>query len=151
MLDNLIGSLKSEVGGKIMSQTKLPSGTMDKVFSIIGDVTKKEVGQQVTSGGIGNVMNLFSRQANNQGANMLQSNITNGVVSNLASKLGLSSDISKSIANIAVPALISMITKKNSETPDDDPSPLNDIFGGIGGKEGLGGAAKDMLGKLFRK
>lgn len=150
MLDNIIGSLKSEVGGKIMSQTNLPSGTMDKVFSVIGDVTKKEVGSQMTSGGIGNVMNLFSKQPNNQGANMLQSNITNGVVSNLAGKLGLSPDVSKTVASIAIPALINMITKKNSETPDDDPSPLHDVFGGLVGKEGIEGAAKDMLGKFMK-
>lgn len=134
-----------------MNQTKLPSGTMDKVFSIIGDVTKKEVGQQITGGGVANVMNLFSKQPNNKGADLLQANITNGVVSNLAGKLGLSQDISKTIATMAIPALINMITKKNSETPDDDPSPLNDIFGGIAGKGAIGDVAKCMLGKLFRK
>jgi hypothetical protein len=40
-----------------------------------------------------------------------------------------------------------LITKKNSETPDDDPSPLNEIFGG---KEGdVGGTVGNILGKIF--
>lgn len=150
MLEKLMESLKSEVGGQIINQTKLPAGNLDKVFSIIGDVTKKEVSQQMVGGGISNVMNLFSKQQNNTGANLLQSNITSGVIGSLVSKLGLSQDISRSIAQIAVPALINMITKKNSVTPDDDPSPLKDIFGGSA-KGGIGGIAKNLLGKFLKK
>lgn len=132
-----------------MSEAKLPSGQLDKVFGIIGDVTKKEVGNQMTGGGIANVMNLFSKQQNNTGANALQSNITSGVISGLVSKLGLSSEISGKVAGIAIPALINMITKKNSSTPDDDPSPLLDIFGGSG-KGIIGNAAKGILGKFMK-
>ena len=151
MLENLIGALKSEVGGQILSQTKLPSNNLDKVFSVIGDVTKKEVTGQMLGGGLSNVMNLFSGQANNSGANLLQTNITSGVIGGLVSKLGLSQDISKNIAQIAIPALINLITKKNSATPDDDPSPLNDIFGGSGKGKLLGGLAKNLLGKFLKK
>ena len=150
MLEKLIGSLKSEVGGQILSQTQIPSGSLDKVFSVIGDVTKKEVTGQMLGGGLGNVMNLFSNQSNNTGANLLQSNITTGVVSGLVSKLGLSQQVSNTIATVAVPALINMIIKKNSVTPDDDPSPLNDIFG-AGKKAALGGIAKNLLGRFLKK
>lgn len=149
MLEKLMESLKSEVGGQIISQTKLPSGNIDKVFSIIGDVTKKEVSQQMAGGGISNVMNLFSKQQNNSGANLLQSNITSGVIGGLVSKLGLSQEISKSVAQIAVPALINMITQKNSVTPDDDPSPLKDIFGNSA-KGAIGGIAKNLFGKFLK-
>ena len=149
MLEKLIGELKSEVGEQIASQTQLPAGNLDKVFSVIGDVTKKEVTKQMVGGGLSNVMNLFSKQQNNPGANLLQSNITSGVISGLVSKLGISKEISNTIAQVAVPALINMITKKNSVTPDDDPSPLNDIFGAAA-KSGLGGIAKNIFGKLLK-
>ena len=149
MLEKLIGDLKSEVGGQILSQTKLPAGNLDKVFSVIGDVTKKEVTQQMVGGGLSNVMNLFSKQQNNTGANLIQSNIISGVVSGLVGKLGLSQDMSKTIAQIAIPSLVNMITKKNSTTPDDDPSPLNEIFGKAA-KSGLGGVAKNILGKFLK-
>ena len=151
MLEQLINSLKSEVGEQLKSQTNLPAGSMDKVFSVIGDVTRKEVTGQMLGGNLGNVMNLFSNKANNEGANMLQSNITSGVISNLTSKLGLSPQVSKTIAAVAIPALINMITRKNSTTPDDDPSPLNEIFGGSGKGGLLGSVAKGMLGGLFKK
>jgi hypothetical protein len=154
MIETLINSLKSEVGSQIVGQTNLSSGNLDKVFSIIGDVTKKEVTGQLKSGNLSTVMNLFSNKTNNSGANALQSSITTGIVSNLVSKLGLSQQVSNTIAQVAVPALMNLITKKNSETPDDDPSPLNDIFGSITkGSTGnmLGGVAKNILGGFFKK
>lgn len=150
MLDQLLGTLKSELGGQILGQTQLPAAHLDNVFKVIGDVTKKEVTGQMLGGGLGNVMNLFSKQQNNDGANLLQSNITSGVIGGLVSKLGLSQQMSSSIAQIAIPALINMITHKNSATPDDDPSPLNDIFG-TAKKAAMGGIAKNLLGKLFKR
>ncbi len=150
MLENLLGTLKSEVGSQILGQTQLPANNLDKVFSVIGDVTKKEVTNQMVGGGLGNVMNLFSKQPNNSGANLLQSNIASGVVSGLVSKLGLSQEMSKTIASVAVPALVNLITKKNSVTPDDDPSPLNEIFGGAK-KAAVGGIAKNILGRFLKR
>jgi hypothetical protein len=147
MLDSIIEKLKSEVGGQILRQTNLPSGKLDGVFSIIGDVTKKEVAGQMLGGGLSTVMNLFSNQTNNQSADNLQSRITSGVMGNLVNKLGLSQGLANSIVAMAVPAIIGLITKKNSETPDDDSSPLEAIFGGSG--SGLGGDLGGILGKLF--
>jgi hypothetical protein len=150
MIEQLINSLKSEVGSQILNQTKLPEGSLNKVFSVIGDVAKKEVTGQMLSGDLSGVLNLFSKQPNNNAANLLQSNIISGVISNLSKKLGLSPQISNTIATIAVPALINMITQKNSATPDDDPSPLNEIFG-KGKSSMLGGVAKGILGKLLKR
>lgn len=147
MLNDLLGNLKSEVGDQIIKQTNLPEGKLDSVFSVLGDVTKKEVTGQMTGGGISSVMNLFSRKQNDDGANNLQSRITSGVISGLVSKTGLSGDMAGKVAQVAVPALIGLITKKNNNTPDDDPSPLNDIFGS--GKGTLE-SAKGMLGKLMK-
>jgi len=150
MIEQLITSLKSEVGGQILKQTKLPSGSLDKVFSVIGDVTKKEVTNQMTSGNIGDVMSLFSNKPNNSGANLLQNSIASGVVTNLTKKLGISMEMSDTIAKIAVPALIGLISKKNSATPDDDASPLNELFGNK--KSSLtGGLLKNVLGKIIKK
>jgi len=150
MIDQIISSLKSEVGGQILKQTNLPSGKLDKVFSVIGDVTKKEVTSQMIGGNLGTVMNLFSSKPNNSGANLLQNNIVSGVVTTLTRKLGMSSEMSNTIAQLAVPALINLITKKNNTTPDDDPSPLNELFGSK--KSSLvSGLAKNILGNFLKK
>lgn len=149
MLEELIGKLKSEVGGDLMNQTQLSSGNLDNIFSVIGNVAKKEVTGQMTGGNLSNLMNLFSDKPNSEGANQIQSNMHSGVVDELTSKLGISPETSRSIAGVALPALINMITKKNNTTPDDDPSPLHEIFGKVGGG-GLGGIAKGLLGNLFK-
>jgi len=150
MLEELINSLKSEVGGQLSSQTNLPGGHIDKVLSVIGDETRKEVTGQIMGGNISHLMNLFSDKPNNDGANSIQSNISSGVISSLSSQLGLSPEISKSIAEVALPSLINMITKKNNTTPDDDPSPLNELFMN-GGSSGIPGAAAKLLGGFLRK
>ena len=145
MLENLIKNLKSEVGKQILGKTNLPPDKLDGVMAIIGDVTKKEVTSQMFGGNLSTVMNLFSKQANNATANQLQSKISSGILAGLVKKLGLSEKLSKTIVQVAVPALIAMITNKNTQTPDDDPSPLNEIFGKKGG--GLGSILGKVLGK----
>jgi hypothetical protein len=148
MLEELIGKLKSEVGGQL-SQAQLPAGSMESIFSVIGDAVKKEASGQIIGGNLSHLMNLFSDKPNTESANQIQSDMHSGVVSELTSKLGISPEQSKGIAEVALPALINMITKKNNTTPDDDPSPLHELFGESGGG-GLGEAAKNLLGKFLK-
>ena len=129
MLEQIMNSLKSEVAGKLSDNSDLPSGGMEKIFSTLSDVVKKEVTSQMLSGNPSHLMNLFSNQPNTDQANAIQANIHSDFVWNLMSKLGLSQETSAGIASTAVPALINAITKKNSTTPDDDPSPLHYLFG----------------------
>jgi hypothetical protein len=148
MLDSIINSLKSEVGGEILEKANLSSDKLDGIFSVIGESATKEVSSNMLGGDFSTVMNLFSKNKNNSSANTLQSNITSSVISGLISKLGLSESISKIIADIAVPSLIGLITKKNDETPEDDSSPLTNIFGGK--EAGKGGVFGKVLGKFFK-
>jgi uncharacterized protein YidB (DUF937 family) len=151
MLEQLINSLKSEVGGQIMSQTNLPAGQLDHVFSVIGNVAKKEVAGHMLEGNLPDVMNLFSEKPNNSGADRLQSNISSGVIADLTSKLGLSPDTAQKITSAALPVLVKLITAKNNTTPDNDPSPITELFGAAGGEGFLGEAAKNLLGKFLNK
>jgi hypothetical protein len=150
MLEQLINSLKSEVGGQLTSQSNLPSGHADQIFSIISSVAKSEVARHILSGKLSDVMNLFSKSQNSEGANQLQSNISSGVVSDLISKMGISPEAASNIASTALPALFEKITNHNSTTPDDDPSPLHDLFG-TGGSNGILDTAKNLLGGLLNK
>jgi hypothetical protein len=149
MLEQLLNSLKSEIGDNISSQTRLPDGHLDKVISVIGNVAKKEVTSQMAGGNLSHLMNLFSDNPNNDGANQIQSDIHSNVISELTRKLGISTELSKNIAGIALPALMSMITKKNNCTPDNDPSPLTELFGAVEGGN-PGGIVNDLLGKFLK-
>ena len=150
MIEELLGKLKSEVGGQLTIQTKLPSGNLDSIFSVVGNVVKKEATKQMVGGNISSLMNLFSDKPKNDGANQIQSKMQSGIVSELTSKLGISSIQSKGIAEIALPALVNMIAKKNKTSSKDDFSFLSEIFG-VADKGTLGGVAKGLLGRFLKK
>jgi hypothetical protein len=139
MIENLIEGLKDQIGGQILDKTDVKSNQLPDILSVIGDATKGEVKNSMLDGGLDTVMNLFSNKPNNSGANLLQSNITQGIVSGLIQKIGLNSSTASTIAGVAVPLLMNLITKKNNETPEDDSSPLNALFGGNDSMGNLGG------------
>ena len=128
MIENLIEGLKDQIGGQILDKTDVQSDLLPDIFSVIGDTAKTEVENSMLDGGLDTVMNLFSNKPNDSGANLLQSNITQGIVSGLIQKIGLNSSTASTIAGVAVPLLMNLITKKNNETPEDDPSPLNALL-----------------------
>jgi hypothetical protein len=129
VIENLLEGLKDQIGSQILDKTDIPSEQLPGILSVIGDATKREVKNSMLGGGLSSVMNLFSNKSNNAGADLLQSSITQGIVSGLIQKIGLKSSTASVIAEVAVPILMDLITKKNNETPDDDPSPLNALFG----------------------
>lgn len=146
MIEELIGKLKTEVGGKISSEAKIPAGSMDGVFSSIGSVVKGEALKEIMSGNFSGLMNLFSDKPNNADGNKIQSKMHSGIVEELTSKLGISAAQSKSITDIALPALINMISKKNSKG---DSSILTDIFKGKDAG-GLIDMAKSLFGRFMK-
>jgi len=148
MIDSILKGLKDQIGQEILAKTDVKSSQLGSVFSVIGDATKSEVKKSMVNDGLSTVMNLFSNKQNSAQANLLQSGISSAIISGLVSKIGLSQSTSKIISEIAVPALMNLITKKNSETPDDDPSPLQNIFGD---NKGLGDVAGKLLGNLFNR
>ena len=144
MLEQLISSVKGNVLGDLTEKVGIPTDKIDDVLKVAGQVATKEVVKETTQGGLNTVMNLFSGASNNTGANSLQSNITNGIVSQLMEKVGLDGTMAKMAASYVVPAVIAKITGKNSETPDDDTSSLQSMFGLGGGDSKDGG----LMGKI---
>jgi|SRR5690554_1654909 len=149
MIEQLIGKLKSEVGGQLTSQTELSSGNLDSVFSVVGDVVKSEATKEMLGGNITSLLNLFSDKPNDAGANQIQSQMSSGIVSGLMGKLGISPEQSNKIVAIALPALLNMIAKKKDGNSNDDSSFLGDLLGD-GGNGGIGGMAKGLLGGFLK-
>ncbi len=145
MIEQIIGKLKSELGGQLTSKTELSSGNLDSVFSIVGDVVKSEATKEMLGGNISSLINLFSDKPNDAGANKIQSQMSSGIVSELMGKLGISPEQSNKIVAIALPALLNMIAKKKDGDSNDDSSFLGDLLGNAG-SGGIGGMAKGLLG-----
>lgn len=148
MLEQLLSGLQNDALGAIDSHPDVPNDKLGDIMDLIGGVTKEHVAKEATnSGGLGNLMNLFSDSDNNSSANSLQSNITNSVVEGLMSKVGLNGAGAKAAASLILPMVLKKITSQNNQTPANDSSPIMDIFGSIlGGGSSKGGS--DMLGTL---
>lgn len=149
MLDLILNGLKDQVGQDLQQKAGVQQNMLDDILKITGNVATKEVTKEMMGGGLDTVMNLFSNNSNNAQANSLQNNIMNGMVSNFVEKLGLNKQTASMVTSIIIPTLMSLITKKNAETPDDDPSPLNDLFDQGGKSSGLGGLIGKTLGGLL--
>ena len=147
MIESLIEGLKDQISGQILDKTEVRPDQLPGILGIIGDSTRTEVRNSMLEGGPGTVMKLFSNKPNSKSADLLQSNITKSVVSGLIGKIGLKSFTASLIAGIAVPLLMEMITRKNDQTPDDDPSPIHALFGD---DEGQGVPGGTILNKFFK-
>jgi hypothetical protein len=147
MLDSIISGLKDQIGGELVSKAGISGDRVDDVLKVVGQTAKDKVGSEIASGGLASAMSLFSKGANSSGANGLLAGISSSITENLTSKLGLSPDMAAKVSSMAVPVLTSLVASFNSKTPDDDASPLMEMFGG--GSEGFAGAAKKALGGLF--
>lgn len=150
MLDTLLGTVKNQIGNEIMEKVGVDKSQLDDVMKVVGGSVTKEVAKEAMGGGVNTVMNLFSNTANTTHAGSLQERITKSVVTNLIEKLGFNEQMSAQITTIVMPVIIGVITKKNAETPDDDPSLLEGLFDmAMGGaKKQAGGILGNVLGKL---
>mgnify|MGYP006929322548 CR=1 FL=1 len=141
MFDQIISGLKSQVGGEIQEKTGISDSMLGSVMDVVKTETTKTVGSKLMGGNLDTVMNLFSNDSNSKSADGLQASLTTGIMDGLMDKLGLDSSKAGSIVKIIIPSLLSLITKKNEETPKDDASPLTSLFGGGDGISGMAGKA----------
>ncbi|MBN2212738.1 MAG: hypothetical protein JW723_00710 [Bacteroidales bacterium] len=146
MIENLINGLKDQIGDQILSKTDVKRDQLNGILSVIGSATQKEVKSSMKKDGFNTIMNLFSDKPNNSFADTLQSNIGNSIVAGLIKKLGLSQSTASAVSAIVVPALMKLVTKKNNETPEDDPSPLKELFGD---KSGMGNLAGNLISRFL--
>ena len=139
MLEQLLEGLQGKVGQEVQEKAGVDSDMMSQIMKMAGGVATQQVAKEMMGGGIGNVMNLFSNNSNNTGADSIQGNITNGIVSSLVEKMSFDQGKAAMITSIILPAIMKVVTNKNSETAEDDASPLKDLFGGdqAGGIAGL--------------
>lgn len=145
MLEQLLEGLQGQIGQEVEQKAGVDSDMMSKIMKMAGGVATQEVAKQMMGGGLSDVMNLFSNNSNNSNANSLQSNITNGVVSQLVEKMGFDQGKASMISSMVIPAIMNMVTQKNNETPENDASPLQSLFGG-----GKSGGIADMIGGFLK-
>lgn len=143
MIDAIMNQLKQQVGGELQQNENVSGAELNGIFEVVKEQATGKIGENLLDQGLDGVMSLFSKNDNNKQADSLQASITGGIVDSLQKKLGFSGAKATGIVAIIMPYLLRLLTEKNSETPDDDPSPIKDILGGSLGSIG------DKLGGLF--
>lgn len=149
MLDKILDLVKDQAMDAITNNSKVPAEKKDAAIETTTNAIADGLKDQLASGNISNIMALFG--GDSKGSNALSKSIQESVVSALAEKVGLSKSVAATIASTVVPALISLVTKKNSDSKDsfDLGSILESFTGGGSGKKSSGGGLLDMLGGIL--
>ncbi|MEM6844273.1 MAG: hypothetical protein AAF632_18795 [Bacteroidota bacterium] len=148
MLDNIINMGKEHMAKLIQEQTQLDASKTDEAVGVTKDTVVDGLKGELMKGNFSGVMDLFNGNASTTTSNPIVSSITNSLVANLASKLGISSGIAQQVANIAIPFIMNKISSKETGQANDQKDLVEQL--GFGGDEGIGGLLGG-LGGLFGK
>lgn len=146
MIDQLIGSLKDKVGGDLIGKLGLDPAQADSALKAAGDTVQDVVGGNGAD--LSSVLNLFSKESNNTGANDLLGKLGSNYLGKLTGQVGLDGAKAGSVKDLVIPLLTSMLSEKiggNKEM-------LGSLLGGKAGGM-LGDVAGKLggLGKMFGK
>lgn len=146
MIDQLIGSLKDKVGGDLIGKIGLDPKQADGALKAAGDTVQDVVGGEGAD--LSSVLNLFSKDSNNSGANDLLGKLGSSYLGKLTGQVGLDGSKAASVKDMVIPVLTSLLSDKIGGNKEMLGSLLGGktagMLGGMAGK--LGG-----LGKMFGK
>lgn len=156
MIDALLSQLKDQVAGELKSKADMNDDEIDKVVQATGKAADEEIGNSLSVGNIGTLMNLFSNKSNDSSANSLQNSLQQTLTQKIVEYVGVDQSKAQMIAGVVLPQIMNLITNKNEETPEDDSSPLMDMFsdvvsGGGNAKKSGGGLLGKLAGRFFGK
>lgn len=152
MLENILSLVKDQVMPAI-NKADIPQEKQQQAVDTTASTILDGLKDQLVPSNLSEVMNLFGKGSSSSsssfGNNVMVQTIQSSVVSALTQKVGLSSGIANTIASVAVPAVMSLLSKKvqDSNEPGFNIESLVKSLGGSDNKD-KGGLA-GMLGGLF--
>lgn len=148
MLDDIINLGKQHMGKLINEQTDLDGSKTDEAVDVTKDTVIGGIKGELMKGNFDGVMDLFNGKAPTTTSNPIVRSITDSLVTNLASRLGINRAIAQQIANIAIPFIMNKLSSPDTGRANGQKDLLEQL--GFGGDEGLGGLLGG-LGGLFGK
>lgn len=119
MLDNIISLVKQQVSGAITNNAQIPEDKKTAVVETTTSTIISELKDHLTPDNLSSIVSLFgSGSGNTTPGNVMTNSIQNSVVSALSQKVGLSPTIANTIASTVVPAIMGLISKKDSDPND---------------------------------
>lgn len=141
MIDDIINTVKDQIGGDLMEKFGLDAGQKDKALDITKETISDTVSKEAMGGGLSGIMNLFSSNDNDDDGNSMLDSIKDALSSQFSDKLGVDTDKSGGITSMIMDKVVGMFGDKLGSNFE-----IGDLLGMIGGgkSDGIGG----MLGKL---
>ncbi len=146
MIDDIINSLKGELGGSLMEKFGLDSSQKDQAMDITKETITEKISGAATGGGLSGIMNLFSANDNDAEGNSMLEDITSSLSSQFSSKLGVDSEKSGGITSMIMEKVTAMFGDKLGKNFE-----IGDLLGMLGGNSGGIGGMLGKLGGMFGK
>ena len=145
MLDQILSTIKGELAPKL-EEMGLPTGKSEEAIGLAKDDILDVFQKETTDGNMSGILNLFNGKQD-IGSSSIVKNVVSNFGGSLISKLDINPSVANSIAQFAIPFIMS---KVNSSTPSEgiDKGDLTKMIGGSV-MDKLGGGLKDTLGGFF--
>lgn len=143
MLDQLINFAKDQLGDQFKTDNQLDDNQQSEVFSTAQSSIMDTLKNQIGSGNIGGLMNLFNGQDDaNPQSNPIAGQAQQNVVASLMDKLGLDEGKAGAIAQQIIPAVMQRFSSPETGTADNPMDLVKKI--GLDGDSGIA----DMISKF---
>ena len=143
MLNDFLKTIQGSLGEQIEDAGVGPD-KISGVTDVVTNTFKDGLMEKFSGGDLSSITNLLGKGGSNS---PFAGSLTNNIVGNLISKLGLSKEISNAVAKIAVPFIIDKLSGFASEKGKTGKDGIGDLMGDL-----LKGSMKDkLLGGLGKK
>ena len=142
MLNEFLKTIQGGLGEQL-SSTGLDSSKIGGATDVVADTFKEGLMEKFSGGDLSAITGLLGKGGS---SSPFAGSLVNNVVGNLISKMGLSKEISNTVAKIAVPFIIDKLSGFASEKGKNSEEGIGDLMGDL-----VKGSIKDNLLDGIRK
>ncbi len=147
MLDEILETLKSQAGPDLMNKIGLNEQQTSGSINAAADSVKQVIGGG-DGFGMDDMLNLFSNEQNNAGADGILNNITSVFNTKLTGDVGLNAEQAGGVQSLILPMIMNLLSGKVGGNANNLQGLIGSFMGGQGG--GLADVAGGMLKGLFK-
>lgn len=142
------------IGGDVISSITEKAGISNdqakQVLPIAQDSLQSGLMEQVTGGGISNILGMFQSKGDGLMSNPLFASIKNNIMKGVMTKMGLPESVAGLVAGSGLSSIVGSIAGKAQAAGDTDDIDESSIMSALGMGGGGGGGLGDMLGGMAK-
>lgn len=147
MLEQLLNLVKQNAGEAIVSNPAIPNEHNDAAIEETGNSIMNGLQGILGSGGVKNVLAMFSGGGNSNAANGIIQSLSGGVIQSLMGKFGIDANQAGGIANSIVPSVINQLIHKTNDA-NDNSFDIQGIFNQLSGGKTAGTNIQGLVTKF---